>query len=139
MSLGFGELWEKVMLHDRKAKKGKWMALSEDSLEKDPKMKYKARGMKQPGTLDQARFFFQMLFLWAAMDPQDRDLMLISAHCIRNIEGKMDAFAVEPDVMYDDEPGSWPIYMSPPKGDQGMGFDLWEDLGGSKDESKPRS
>jgi len=132
LSGSFNELYEKVMEHDRKAKKGKWMALSEDSLDKDPKMKYKARGKAQPGTLDQARFFFQMLFLWGSMDPQDRDLMLVSAHCIRNIEGKMDAFAVEPDVMYDDDGGGWPIYMAPGKG--GEDLDLFQDLTGGKNE-----
>ena len=137
--LGFTDLLERVMQTERKAKKGKYMVLSEDSLEKDPKMKYKARGKIQPGTLDQARFFFQVLFLWAAMDPQDRGLMLVAAHCIRNIEGKMDAFAVEPDVLYDDEPGSWPIYMAPGKGSQDPGFDLFEDLTGGKNEPKSSS
>ena len=135
--MSFNEAWEKLLLYDRKVKKGKWMALSSDSLEKDPKMKYKARGKPQPGSLDQARFFFQVLFLWAAMDPQDRDLMLLAAHCVRSIEGKMDAFAVEPDVMYDDDQGSWPIYMSARK-EQGLGVDMWQDLGG-KDESDPKT
>jgi len=128
----FGELYEQLMLRDRKAKKGKWMALSQDSLEKDPKMKYKARGKPQPGALGQGRFFFQVLFLWAAMDPQDRDLMLMSAHCIRTIEGNMDAFAVEPDVMYDDDAGHWPIYMA--AGKQDDPFDIFQDLTGGKDE-----
>lgn len=134
MSVGFGDLLERVMLHERKAKKAKYQVLSKDSLEKDPKMKYKARGKPQPGVLDEARFFFQVLYVWASMDPQDRDLMLVAAHFIRNIEGKMDAFAVEPDVMYDDEPGSWPIYYGQSKGGQEQGLDLWQDLSGEESE-----
>lgn len=125
----FNELWQKVMEQERKIKKGKWMSTSADSLTKDPKMKYKAHGKAQPGSLSGARLFFQVLYMWAAMDPQDRELMMMAAHFLYHVEGVMDAFDVTADVLYDETEGyGYPLLIQPvdPGSDGPDPFDLKE-------------
>jgi len=115
---GTQDIVKRFMEEQRKKQKGKYMAVSDESKEMDPKTAYKR---EQPGDLESSRFWFQCLLIYAACDPQDRGLMLLAAHAITYIESRMDKWGVKPDILYDETEGEWPIYMRPRTGAMGGG------------------